>query len=302
MEINEKLLITIYLNQKIVFDMLASLEDGFSQLTEVVKSEKEGTNKETNLGGSIGVSNVFAFLGINLNASRKSNVSGELEAVKTESKVHTPSSLFVKLLEKLQELDKIKKIISSEDLKKIKTGDFVQFKGTLVKNPLISTIESFSKIIELVNAFTDTQKNKGGQKQTTGSSKDELKKMKQQMDFFTNALMSGNTFDIICNIDTNFTSVINVYEEYFFNKNMNEIIDGEYTVLGKVVKISLKENGDSINLLRNTGLNLAKKEIIDQMLQGFNSRDLSDAGIDVPQLSTIIENNAMLIIPICIYT
>nr|WP_093315075.1 hypothetical protein [Tindallia californiensis] len=171
----------------------------------------------------------------------------------------------------------------------------------MIKNPLISTIESFSKMMELVYAFADSP-GKGGPKSNQGNSKNEYQKIKKQMDFFTNALTVDDTFDIICNIDRNLTSVINVYQDYFFNKNMNEIIDGEYTVIGKVVKISLSNKKDSINLLRNTGLNLAKKELMDQMLKGFNSVELSSAGMDVPQFSTIIEDNAMLVIPICIYT
>lgn len=112
MDKNEKLLITIYLNQKIVFDMLATLEDGFSQLSEITKSAKESNEKETDIGSSVGVSNVFAFLGINFNAARKSNTSGESESTITESKIHTPTSLFVKLYEKLDELNKINEISS----------------------------------------------------------------------------------------------------------------------------------------------------------------------------------------------
>lgn len=302
MEKEEKLFITVYLNQKIVFDMLATLEDGFSQLAEITNSENDENSKETNIGGSVGVSNVFTFLGINFNGGRKANSLAKKAKTRTESKVHTPSSLFVKLYEKLEDLNKINRISSFENLKKINTGDFVEFKGTLIKNPLISTIESFSKMMELVHAFTDTSKSKGGHKSNQGNNKSEFQKIKSQMDFFTKALTVDNTFDIICNVDNNLTSVINVYEDYFFNNNLNEIIDGEYTVIGKVVKISLSENNDSINLLRNTGLNLAKKELMDQMLQGLNSVEIASSGIVVPHISTIIEDNAMLVIPICIYT
>lgn len=302
MNMNENLLITIYLNQKIVFDMLATLEDGFSQLSEISKTEKNVDDKESNVGGKVGVSNVFTFLGINFNAGRKAKTSESDESTRTESKVHTPSSLFVKLLSELTELNKINEVKSFSDLNELNTGDFVKFKGVLIKNPLISTIESFSKIMELVYAFNDPAQGHNRKKQSGGQSNNEYLKIKQQMEFFTKALKDGNTFDIICKIDDNLTSVINVYENYFFNNNINEIVDGEYTVVGKVVKISKKDNGDTINLLRNTGLNLAKKELMDNMLEGFQSGDISSAGIEVPSLSTIIEDNAMLIIPICIYT
>jgi hypothetical protein len=302
MEISNKLLITIYLNQKIVFDMLATLEDGFSQLSEITRSEIDTKNKESNIGGSVGVSNVFAFLGINFNANKKSASIGENSETMVATKIHTPSSLFVKLYNKLEELNKINRISEFSDLQKIKTGDFVEFKGTLIKNPLISTFESFSKMMELVYSFSDSPIGKGMSKQSQGINKNEYQKIKKQIDLFTSALTVDNTFDIICEIDNNLTSVVNVYKNYFFNKNLNEIIDGEYTVIGKVVKISFAKDGNSINLLRNTGLNLAKKELMDKMFQGFKSSEMSSAGMDIPDFSTIIENDAMLVIPICIYT
>jgi hypothetical protein len=157
-------------------------------------------------------------------------------------------------------------------------------------------------MMELVYSFSDSPIGKGMSKQSQGINKNEYQKIKKQIDLFTSALTVDNTFDIICEIDNNLTSVVNVYKNYFFNKNLNEIIDGEYTVIGKVVKISFAKDGNSINLLRNTGLNLAKKELMDKMFQGFKSSEMSSAGMDIPDFSTIIENDAMLVIPICIYT
>jgi hypothetical protein len=58
--------VPIYLNQKIVFDVLAMLEDGFSQLSTVTTSASESEATKSGYSGSVGASNVFAFLGISL--------------------------------------------------------------------------------------------------------------------------------------------------------------------------------------------------------------------------------------------
>ena len=48
----EKLLIPVYINEKIVLDMLAILEDGFSTVSQVNYSEhKESENRQKGGGG-----------------------------------------------------------------------------------------------------------------------------------------------------------------------------------------------------------------------------------------------------------
>ena len=61
---DEKLLVSIYMNQKIVFDMLAILEDGFSNLTTVQKTATSENETSKGISGEIGTSNIFAFLGV----------------------------------------------------------------------------------------------------------------------------------------------------------------------------------------------------------------------------------------------
>ena len=46
--------IPIYLNQQIVFDLLAIFEDGFSALHAIKTSSLDAENQKNNVGGSIG--------------------------------------------------------------------------------------------------------------------------------------------------------------------------------------------------------------------------------------------------------
>ena len=77
---SEKLTIPIYLNTKIVFDMLATMEDGFSEIRNVQISSELG--RETSVSADIGAGNVFAWLNFGAGAKasprirRKRNVNG----------------------------------------------------------------------------------------------------------------------------------------------------------------------------------------------------------------------------------
>ena len=96
---SSKLTIPIYLNTKIVFDMLATIEDGFSQVKNI-----QTTNNEANIedvGASIGASNIFAFLNVGITTNRKRDQSDG--TIVNEERTHTPVSLFQKLMWVLEE-------------------------------------------------------------------------------------------------------------------------------------------------------------------------------------------------------
>ena len=91
--------IPLYLNQKIVFDLLASINDGFTQVTKL----KTTSATEGNLGGTIeadlGNKNIFALLGVKLKG--KADVGHNREDNKEQEEIHTPSSLFNNLKDRL---------------------------------------------------------------------------------------------------------------------------------------------------------------------------------------------------------
>lgn len=59
-----KLTIPIYLNTKIVFDMLATIEDGFSEVKNIQTSKSK--NREEDAEANIGMSNLFALFSVGL--------------------------------------------------------------------------------------------------------------------------------------------------------------------------------------------------------------------------------------------
>ena len=94
-----KLTIPIYLNTKIVFDMLATIEDGFSEVKNVQTSRNK--NRDEDVEANIGTNNLFAFLNVGVRGNHKtSSNSGE---VVSEERTHTPVSLFQNLKGQLEE-------------------------------------------------------------------------------------------------------------------------------------------------------------------------------------------------------
>ncbi|WP_043029548.1 DUF6414 family protein, partial [Streptococcus equi] len=126
-----KLTIPIYLNTKIVFDMLATIEDGFADVKNVQTSKNK--NREDDIEANIGTNNLFAFLNVGIRGKHKSGSNNEETIV--EERTHTPVSLFQQLK---GQLDNAKLI--NRDIKNLNIGDFVEIQGTLKNNPVIDML------------------------------------------------------------------------------------------------------------------------------------------------------------------
>ena len=93
----DKYTLPIYLNQKYVFDLLAIIEDGFSQVETIKTGQSETNSDKDNLKGEIGISNVFAFLKFGLSADVNSENTNNSNQETSKEKIHTPNSLFSKM-------------------------------------------------------------------------------------------------------------------------------------------------------------------------------------------------------------
>ena len=278
--------IPLYLNQKIVFDLLASINDGFTQVTKL----KTASAAESNLGGMIeadlGNKNIFALLGVNINHSREHNKEQEQE------KIHTPSSLFNNLKGQLFKEKLVKRIEGKID--NIQPGEFIEISGILKINPLIRMMENMTRVLELATVMQNDGTGKKAKQKNL-----EDKKTITQMEAFTNSLKANGMVDMICEMNemNGIKAVLPVYMDYFFNGNSSEIVDGKFKILGKVAKVC--DQDEKIDLLRNTSLSIFKESLLEEMLSGFNADSNHDMNIGA--LETNVQGPALLIIPIAIY-
>lgn len=285
--------ISFYLNQKYVFDILAILDNGFTEIKTLKTSENSEANRENKAKGEIGLSNVFAFLGVTLsgerNRSKKEGASEEVEF----SKVHTPNSLFAKMRTNLISQG----LVRTENLMESQTGEFVEFKATLRKNPIIDNLESYFSIFRLAMNFEDKPQGKG-QKQTQQSNKRVL----EQFQNLVNQLQSDGNLDLIGESigDEDFKAVLTIDNNYLNDPSLNDLADGEFTVFGKVIKVLQEESEDTINLLRKTSLSKVNNALLNEMFSGFENLDqhgLKNADFTKEVLPPVIQ-----VIPISIFT
>lgn len=125
-----QLMIPVYINEKIVLDMLAIIEDGFSMVSQVNSSEQ----KESAMGqtGSVTASTSLLnrFLKIDLKGELSHTGStGESENISRE-KVHTNVSLLSKFRTTLEEE---KLLDNSSDMSNVQIGSFIELEGELQK-------------------------------------------------------------------------------------------------------------------------------------------------------------------------
>ncbi len=142
----EKLLIPVYINEKIVLDMLAVMEDGFSTVSQVSYTEHKQNENSQKLNAGISPSDSIwsKFFKIDLGGELSHSGSSEEKENVSKEKIHTN----VSLLSKFRAFLVKEKILKSEfDVSQMKIGDFIEVEGELQKNLrwifLINLLTSF---------------------------------------------------------------------------------------------------------------------------------------------------------------
>jgi hypothetical protein len=131
--------VAIYVNERLVFDLLATFEDGLMQVrTETVQSAGEEAHGDS-VEGSAGTSGLLTFitLGFKGTANRATKRSGTQQDA--GQRTHTPVSLFANLRLHL-EYEELLKEVTPESFDTLENGDFVQFPAVLQRNPFVNTL------------------------------------------------------------------------------------------------------------------------------------------------------------------
>ncbi len=287
-----QLMVPVYINEKIVLDMLAIIEDGFSMVSQVNSSEqKESTSEQIgSVNASTSLLNKLLKIDLKGDISHTGNV-GENENISKE-KVHTNVSLLSKFRTTLEDE---KLLDTSSNISNVKIGNFIELEGELQKNPLIDYMDKIVDMFRMVDIFSD-EPELGNKKNASMQKKKESLILKQIKDFSAELKHSG-TVDFILSGSTG-TIVLSAQEQYLANDNISEILGGKFKVLGKVIAIC-KDDTESIDLLRKTTLSILTDELLDDFFVGFKSEDMKQ--FNLPELITKIKGPAMIVIPIAIY-
>ncbi|WP_449618947.1 DUF6414 family protein [Sphingobacterium wenxiniae] len=209
--------------------------------------------------------------------------------------MHTPNSLFSKLREYLHQNQHIIK----NNYLNSKTGEFIEVKLSLKKNPLIDSLDGFSSLMKLAVMFDDSTPalKKGGQKSNSNT------KVLNQMESLNNQLKDEGSIDLIGSYKSeneNFKVVLTLDKSYLGDITLSDIADGEFSVIGKVTRVLQKDSDETVNLLRKTSLSKLNSALLDQMFSAFNN--MEESGIKNQEIVTEINPPVIQIIPIAIFT
>mgnify|MGYP001035179441 FL=1 len=287
-----QLMVPVYINEKIVLDMLAIIEDGFSMVSQVNSSEqKESTSGQIgSVNATTSLLNKLLKIDLKGDISHTGNV-GESENISKE-KVHTNVSLLSKFR---TTLESEKLLDTTSDISNTKIGSFIELEGELQKNPLIDYMDKIIDMFRMVDIFSD-EPDLGNKKNASLQKKKESQIIKQIKEFSAELKHSG-TIDFILS-GSNGTIVLSAQEQYLANDNISEIIGGKFKILGKVIAIC-KDSSESIDLLRKTTLSVLTDEILADFFAVFKNDDMKQ--FNLPELVTKIKGPAMIVIPIAIY-
>lgn len=293
MDVNQ-LMIPVYINEKIVLDMLAIIEDGFSTVSQVSYSDhKENSNAqkiEAEVSTSASILSKLLKIDLKGELSHSGNC-GETENT-TKEKVHTNVSLLSKFRAFLTDANILK---SGFDISNMKIGDFIEVEGELQKNPLINCMDIFVDVLRMADIFAEKpQLNARTQAKAQKQQQDEtMKKIKS----FASELKHSGTVDFILS-DSAGTVVLSAQEQYLSNDNISEILGGHFKVLGKVIAICADKT-ESIDLLRKTTLSILPHDLLTDMFLCLQNEDMKQ--YNLPELKTEISGPAVIVIPVAIY-
>ena len=286
----------LYLNQRLTFDLLATLEGGFSNFTTVQTTSSGETATELSGGAQLGTSNVFAFLGMQLGGHGSRQAGQKQSESTTENIVHTPVSLFAQLRKELQDRELVRCVSTSSNFDEVRPSDFVEFEATLQRTQFLVQLEALAELVPIMSAFEEPTRSKASRsrKQNKSTNSATLK----QVNSLLNALTTGGSQDLISRIGQ-INVVITTEQQYFIDPTMNDIIDGTFRVFGKATRVIPNGGDENISLLRKAPLGQIKTllpGIQEAMSQLSNELDYSGDS------STEIQGPAIQVIPIAIFS
>lgn len=285
------LIIPVYLNQRVVFDLVAVLEGGIASVKQLSETHLETKGESKQIGVSFGLSNVLSsLLKVDLTGKKGNETSDKKSTTTTEDRIHTPVSLFVTLRSILQKNSYIKKVEFGVD---VSPGDIVEFSSILNRNPLIETLDIFSELISLME-IVEEKHQKGKNKQNK-----EIDKVRKIINSLIESLKGGDTIDLTTPpLVSSHRAVISIEKQNLNDPSMSDLVDGTFVVIGKVTK-SIKECEGSISLNRKSALNRFPPEILKQFESAFQSRELRE--MNLPELEWEVAGPAIQVLPIAIF-
>lgn len=298
---NEQLCIPIYLNDKIVMDLLAIFEDGFSNVRQIKSVDELKNSNDQGIKGKISTSNLFnSLLGISLEADKiKSKEQSNANEIITE-KVHTNVSLFSKLRSKLYDENLLRVINEKKDLSEhIIEGSFVEIQGKLSDNPMIEMLNTFLEVYEMYTRMYVAPEL--GVKKSVSTKRKEDEAILKQIRAIRDDLIKSDTKDLLLTNTMAHNIILPSHIDRFIDIFDSDLYDGTYKVVGKVIKII--DEDSKINLFRKSSFKIFGENMLVEMMNKFNEgiQSVEAKGLELPNVNSYIEGPGAIVLPIGIF-
>lgn len=297
-DIENELIIPVYLNQRIVFDMIAMLQGGIATVTKITSTESSSTGDKQQYGATFGLNKALStLLRIDVSGNREKRKNDSLGTQTNEEKVHTPASMFQMLRRSLVADSKLSFI---DEKYKPEIRQMVEFTAPLRKNPMLQTMDTLVELMNMAIVFSQAppqQQHKSQKPQTP----DTNKVIKAQMEQFLESLKAGDTVDIVSDkLTCGYKAVITLEREFLNDPTMSDLVDGHFNVLGKIVRV-INDDTDSINLIRKTALSAMPESILSGALAGLSELSKTQ-GFKIPSMELEAKGPVLQVLPIAIFS
>lgn len=294
------LLIPVYLNQRMVFDLVAMLQGGISTVTRVSETSHERSSDERNVAAAVGLSNAFAsLLRIDLSSTGKQKTDDEAAHKSEEERVHTPASLFFALRNLLAD----KGLLCHDGPEAPLPGTFIEFSTSLSRNPVIEVIDALQQIMRMAVVFAEPEQQSGSRHSKSPKASKVSPQMAQldQIDEVREMLRTGETTDLTTGpLENGHRAVVTLETQYLNDPSMGDVVDGTFTVLGKVTRLVTAEGG-AVSLIRKTALGRLPLPVLASAFGSLNALSTAQ-GFALPEIEWEISAPVMQVLPIAIYT
>ena len=283
-----------YLNQRATFDLLATIENGFSHFTTIETQSSDSSATKSSLGA--GIKSVL--LGISFGGGFSGSEEDSQSEVMREELVHTSTSLFGRLRSDLYSKCLVRDVLNADSLLKIHNGDFVEFEATLHRIQITEILKAFEILAPFGDIFNeDSSKASGkrGAKARRGSNQ-QRNPMLEQVKAIQVAISGVGSQDIVAKLG-GMSLLLTVENEYFIDPTMNGVLDGTFRVFGKVTRV-ITDDSESINLLRMSPLGKFP-QAIEPLVTAMNSMSEVEFEGGVSELEIV--GPTLQVIPIGIF-
>jgi len=289
----DDLIVPVYLNQRVVFDLVAMLQGGIASVTQVSRMHEQSGQVGAEVKTEFGLSNALAsLLRVDLSGKVRGTKTGVSGETRSEQRIHTPASLFIELRASLRE----KRYILQDSVGMMPSpGEILEFSASLQRNPLLETIASLIELLGIGQAFENSVPKgaKGGQSR-------EIQKLKGQMEAFMSSVAAGDTVDVTtAPLQCGYRSVITLEKQYLNDPSMSDLVDGTFRVVGKVTRLINTGEG-AISLNRKSAMGRMPNPVLAELKESLGGADLED--FSFPDMEWEIVGPVIQVLPIAVFT